>query len=257
MIKYTTTKAAAEDLKKYATAMDKVSILSIECWRDTCVLIGTTFAHFQALLQFHGVKIKEINKIIRELWLLTYKGQDITNIEIQSGQEPGSKAAKSYNYRVVMTKGGAKLDMRGRCSAGQRVLASIVIRLALAETFGITFGCIALDEPTVNLDDANKKGLALALAQIVASRANQRNFQVCCTLQYLSYSDYILRTTNQPAFFQLILITHDEAFVTMMKTELCTLTGFSMPENYFQVCREEGSDGKFYSKINAIDWDMA
>ena len=137
---------------------------------------------FQALLQFHGVKIKEINKIIRELWLLTYKGQDIANIEIQSGQEPGSKAAKSYNYRVVMTKGGAKLDMRGRCSAGQRVLASIVIRLALAETFGVNCGCIALDEPTVNLDDDNKRGLAIALAQIVSSRANQRNFQVCDTL---------------------------------------------------------------------------
>jgi len=136
------------------------------------------FYFSQALLQFHGVKIKEINKIIRELWLLTYKGQDITNIEIQSGQEAGSKAAKSYNYRVVMSKGGAKMDMRGRCSAGQRVLASIVIRLALAETFGVNFGCIALDEPTVNLDFANKKGLALALAQIVASRANQRNFQV-------------------------------------------------------------------------------
>ena len=34
-----------------------------------------------------------------------------------------------------MTKGEAELDMRGRCSAGQKVLASLVIRLALAETF--------------------------------------------------------------------------------------------------------------------------
>ena len=30
--------------------------------------------------------------------------------------------ARSYNYRVVMYSGGAELDMRGRCSAGQRVL---------------------------------------------------------------------------------------------------------------------------------------
>lgn len=109
---------------------------------------------------------------------MTYKGQDISNIEIQSGMEPGSKAAKSYNYRVVMTKGGAKLDMRGRCSAGQRVLGSIVIRLALAETFGLNCGVIALDEPTVNLDYNNKKGLAVSLAHIIASRAQQRNFQL-------------------------------------------------------------------------------
>lgn len=47
-----------------------------------------------------------------------------------------------------MSKGSTKLDMRGRCSAGQRVLASIVIRLALAETFCVNCGCIALDEPT-------------------------------------------------------------------------------------------------------------
>jgi len=28
-----------------------------------------------------------------------------------------------------------------------------------------------------------------------------------------------------------------------------------MPERYFQVSREEANDGKFYSKISAIDWD--
>eukprot|EP00969_Alexandrium_andersonii_P118126 5224880-Alexandrium_andersonii.AAC.1 len=63
------------------------------------------------------------------------------------------------------------MDMRGRCSAGQRVLASIVIRLALAETFCLNCGVMALDEPTTNLDHENKKGLAIALAQIIASRA--------------------------------------------------------------------------------------
>lgn len=186
--------------------------------------------NYQALLKFHGAKIEEINKIIRDLWNLTYKGEDITSIEIVSGQEPGSRTSRSYNYRVVMTKGSTQLDMRGRCSAGQRVLASIVIRLALAETFCVNFGCIALDEPTVNLDYNNKRGLAIALAQIIASRSQQRNFQ-------------------------LVLITHDEDFVAMMKTEFSSQPGFPMPEKYFQVRREEGSDGKFYSKIDAIDWE--
>ena len=105
-----------------------------------------------------------------------------------------------------------------------------MIRFALAETFGVRCGCLALDEPTVNLDYKNKKGLAIALAQIIATRAQQRNFQ-------------------------LIIITHDEEFVSMMKTELSTLTGFSMPEKYFQVRREMAADGKYYSKINGIDWD--
>ena len=39
-----------------------------------------------------------------------------------------------------------------RCSAGQKVLASLIIRLALAETFAENCGIIALDEPTTNLD---------------------------------------------------------------------------------------------------------
>merc|ERR1712238_549661 len=158
-------------------------------------------------------------------------GEDITNIEIVSGAGNGASSSRSYNYRVVMSKGGSsKMDMRGRCSAGQRVLASIVIRLALAETFCVKFGCIALDEPTVNLDFNNKKGLAIALAQIIASRSQQSNFQ-------------------------LILITHDEDFVLMMKNELQTQSNVSMPEKYFQIRREEGADGKYYSKIDAIDWE--
>ena len=45
-----------------------------------------------------------------------------------------------------MVKGDVELDMRGRCSAGQKVLASIIIRLALAESFGQGCGVLALDE---------------------------------------------------------------------------------------------------------------
>jgi len=206
MIEHETTQIVVSDLDKYYDALDK------------------------ALLRYHGLKISDINRIIAELWSLTYKGEDITNIEIVSGQESGSRANRSYNYRIVMSKGGTKMDMRGRCSAGQRVLASIVIRLALAETFCLNCGVMALDEPTTNLDYENKRGLAIALAQIIASRAAQSNFQ-------------------------LVVITHDEDFVSMMKQELSAQTGFNMPERYYQVSREEGHDGRFYSKIHAIDWD--
>ena len=57
-------------------------------------------------------------------------------IELESGVDGTSATAttRSYNYRVVMRKGDTPLDMRGRCSAGQRVLAAIVIRLALGRT---------------------------------------------------------------------------------------------------------------------------
>ena len=60
--------------------------------------------------------------------------------------------------------------MKGRCSAGQKVLSSIVIRLALAETFCQNCGILALDEPTTNLDAENIEGLANALETIIESR---------------------------------------------------------------------------------------
>lgn len=185
-----------------------------------------------ALQNFHMQKIKDINKIIRELWQLVYKGQDIDMIELESGVEPGAtKTSKSYNYRVVMRKGTTPLDMRGRCSAGQRVLASVVIRLALAETFCINCGILTLDEPTTNLDEANKSGLAHALSRIIQSRSKQHNFQLIC-------------------------ITHDEEFVKIMNTELSLNYEFGKPEYFFRISREEAdTSGKFFSKIERVQWD--
>jgi DNA repair protein RAD50 len=101
MIAHETTAMAVKDLEQYHVALDK------------------------ALMKYHGLKIAEINTIIRELWQITYRGGDIDTIQIQSGQEKksGASAGKSYNYRVVMRKGDTELDMRGRCSAGQKVRA--------------------------------------------------------------------------------------------------------------------------------------
>ena len=63
--------------------------------------------------------MSDINKIVKELWQKTYRGQDIDYIKIKADADHG--AARSYNYRVIMVAGGAELDMRGRCSAGQKV----------------------------------------------------------------------------------------------------------------------------------------
>lgn len=114
-------------------------------------------------MKFHTAKMEEINKIIKELWQSTYKGKDIDTIEIRADAESNTRG--SYNYRVVMLKGDIELDMRGRCSAGQKVLASLVIRLALAETFCINCGILALDEPTTNLDRSNVESFANALVK--------------------------------------------------------------------------------------------
>lgn len=92
----------------------------------------------------------------------------------------GGTSRRQYNYRVVMVKNGVEMGMRGRCSAGQKVhlcfsiqkavlftstflpqvLASLIIRMALAEAFSSKCGVLALDEPTTNLDEDNIASLS-------------------------------------------------------------------------------------------------
>ena len=150
----------------------------------------------QSLLKYHGKRMEEINKLINYYWSMTYKGKDIKGIEIKSDFEKSAKS-RNYNYRIVFfTAGGQGLDMRGRCSAGQKILASIIIRLALAETFCNNCGILCLDEPTTNLDEDNSKSLAKALREIIQSRSEDQNFQ-------------------------LIVITHDPVFVDLLGSDYC------------------------------------
>lgn len=167
LIELRTTEMANSDLEKYHKALEK------------------------ALLAFHTAKMSDINKTIKELWQKTYRNQDIDYIQVKADSE--GAGARSYNYRVVMMTGGAELDMRGRCSAGQKVLACLIIRLALAETFCLACGILALDEPTTNLDAANAASLAGALRAVIDARRGQHNFQ-------------------------LVVITHDEQFAQMIGT---------------------------------------
>lgn len=68
-----------------------------------------------------------------------------------------------------MTKDQVEMDMRGRCSAGQKMLASIIIRLALSDSFGQNCGILALDEPTNALDTENIDALAASLVEFVTA----------------------------------------------------------------------------------------
>ncbi|ETE58180.1 hypothetical protein L345_16099, partial [Ophiophagus hannah] len=172
-------------------------------------------------MTFHSMKMEEINKIIRDLWRSTYRGQDIDYIEIRSDADENISASdkrRSYNYRVVMTKGGTALDMRGRCSAGQKVLASLIIRLALAESFCLNCGILALDEPTSNLDRENIESLAHALnwiGPVLNFYLSDTTSNAIQTSQILT-SSRIIKSRSQQRNFQLLVITHDEDFVELL-----------------------------------------
>ncbi|KAI0917273.1 hypothetical protein AcW2_007450 [Taiwanofungus camphoratus] len=166
LIKVKMSDMANNDLEKYAKALDN------------------------AIMKYHSLKMEEVNDTMRHLWNKTYQGTDIDGIKISSDSEGGA-SKRSYNYRVVMTKDQVEMDMRGRCSAGQKMLASIIIRLALADSFGQNCGILALDEPTNALDTENIDALAASLVDIINERKANSNFQ-------------------------LIIITHDENFLNKL-----------------------------------------
>jgi len=205
-IELRTTEMANDDLNKYYNALDK------------------------ALMAFHAAKMAEINKVIKELWQKTYRNQDIDHIFISSDAE--ATTGRSYNYRVVMKNGDAELDMRGRCSAGQRVLACLIIRLALAETFCLNCGILALDEPTTNLDARNSTSLAQALTDLMQSRRDQENFQLIVITHDVRFAHLIGQREHAEYYWRISkdeeMHSHIEkarfaspAFATAVLTHVC------------------------------------
>ncbi|XP_072391936.1 DNA repair protein RAD50 [Diabrotica undecimpunctata] len=188
----TLNKLAVEDLTKYVNVLEK------------------------SVLKFHEERMVQINTTIRKLWRTIYRGNDIDYIEIKTDDTLAAGKRRSYNYKVVQVKNSIELDMRGRCSAGQKVLACLVIRMALAETFSSHCGILALDEPTTNLDKANISSLSDALSELITSRENQTNFQ-------------------------LLIITHDEEF-------LRSITQVQSLDSYWQVKRNH----KGFSTVDKV-----
>jgi len=105
--------------------------------------------------------------------------------------------------------------MRGRCSAGQKVLASIIIRLALAETFCNNCGILCLDEPTTNLDEDHVRALAISLRNLIDVRKDDSNFQ-------------------------LVIITHDPTFVDLIGADFC--------DSFYKVSK----DNRNYSTVDLM-----
>ncbi|VDM49842.1 unnamed protein product [Toxocara canis] len=150
-----------------------------------------------SIVEFHAKKMEEINEILASLWEKVYRGSDVERIQIKSESVDESEKRKSYNYRVVMFMEGKEIDMPGRCSAGQKMLASILIRIALSDVFCDKCSIIALDEPTTNLDVLKVENLGDMLAEVIEERS----------------------ISTQKAF-QLIVITHDYRFVEHLR-QLC------------------------------------
>ncbi|XP_017782547.1 PREDICTED: DNA repair protein RAD50 [Nicrophorus vespilloides] len=170
-----------------------------------------------AICTMHRNRMKEINKNIRQLWRLIYRGNDIDYIEIESDIGFQASNRRKYSYRVMQKKKDTLIEMRGHCSSGQKVLACLIIRIALAEIFSSNCSILALDEPTTNLDRENISSLSQSLANIVATRKEQSHFQ-------------------------LLIITHDEEFLRTLRSVDCL-------KYYYDVSRNNNGNTVITSKL--------
>lgn len=196
LTKYKTTEKIINDIKKFSKQLER------------------------SLIKHHILKIDQINKIINKIWKMTYSGKDIKSIKIKSQiitSQNKLQNRKNYDYGILyQNQNGDQIDMKGKSSTGQKVLASIVIRLALSEAFCVNCGLLALDEPTTNLDGDNIFLLAGFLKRLVEVRREQRGFQ-------------------------LVVITHDKEFLELIGTGV---------EEYYEVEKDE--DG--FSKIRVKEF---
>lgn len=168
-----------------------------------------------SILAFHDRMIIKINQVLKMRWRQIYKGTDIDSIELVD-EEIAKGRDKRYNYFIAMRKGNVRMKMREQASAGQKALASIIIRMTLAELFVKDFAFMALDEPTANLDKENVESLAKAVGQHVRRRA------------------------KNGVNIQWIIITHDEHFIKALDAECSPF--------YYRI----HMDSSGHSKINKI-----
>ena len=148
------------------------------------------------------------------LWMKTYRGNYIETLKIKSGVGKDNK-----DYKVSMKKDGVWLDMRERCSAGQKVLASLIIRLAMADAFCTDCGVLALDEPTAHLDAANMNSLAKSLIDIIRDRQDQSNFQLIVITHSENFVEQLGRSEYVDEFYKVERNTNGHSVVNKCRVD--------------------------------------
>uniref|UniRef100_A0A0N4ZFB9 AAA_23 domain-containing protein n=1 Tax=Parastrongyloides trichosuri TaxID=131310 RepID=A0A0N4ZFB9_PARTI len=220
LIRKVVTKKAITDLDLYRKVLDK------------------------SIIKFHQEKMEEINASLSELWKKVYKGNDIETIRINSRTIDEVKdKRKSYDYSVTMVIDGTEIEMRDRCSAGQKMLASILIRVALCEVFCSQCPILALDEPTTNLDSNKVENIAEMLSDLILYRMNglpSKPIDDCCVEERMDLEESHQKSSRvQKNFsnFQLIVITHDHELTHLLYRNF-------KPEYVYQLKKDEMGDSK-------------
>lgn len=211
-------KSLKDNIQELTKELDNCKTDPIKTYRDRVIEIKLEEMVIQdmrrltecmsaAICKYHREQLLSLNLRLRDMWRSIYKGNDIDYIQIESGETQLTATRRQYSYCLVQKKGDVMMPMRGKCSAGQKVLACLLVRIVLAEHFSVDCGIFALDEPTTNLDRENIRSLSQAIARLINSRRGQKNFQF-------------------------LIITHDEEFLDALREVDAVKEFYRVSRNY-------------------------
>lgn len=100
--------------------------------------------------------VEAVNSAMTETWNVIYPYGDYAGMRLR---------AEASDYVLELQRGEAWVQVEGIASGGERVCASLAMRIAVATVLVPNLSWLILDEPTHNLDAEGVKTLAKALAE--------------------------------------------------------------------------------------------
>jgi DNA repair exonuclease SbcCD ATPase subunit len=140
------------EIEKLKSEIEKFQIL------QNCI-IETQYVLREQLLN-------AVNEALEKIWEVLYPYSDYTNVRIMPSEEKD-------DYELVFKTKSGYVKVDGIASGGERALACLALRIALAMVLTPKLSWLILDEPTHNLDEEGIKMLAVALHDHVPKLVEQ------------------------------------------------------------------------------------
>lgn len=113
------------------------------------------------IIKKHQDMIDDINNYLKDYWEMLFPHDDIPTILMEAAKKSEGAIRVDYNYHFKMQtcRNNEELQMRGRSSHGEKILASLIIRCAFTEKFASGCPIVAFDEPEGCLDEGVVRNL--------------------------------------------------------------------------------------------------
>lgn len=143
----------------------QVEIRRMQLVKERGQALQNTLLEVQTDLRRHF--LEELNSTLEEVWKAIYPYGDFSSARFFV------EAENAGDYSLQLKEGDAWIDVEGMASGGERALACLALRLALARVLVPHLSWLMLDEPTHNIDARGIQEFAVALRDRLAGLTDQ------------------------------------------------------------------------------------